>query len=77
MTTMTTGEFRSRIRARMPGPDGEAFVQAFDALTSIDTAAIAALEARLEALIVDYNTMIAKLNADTGVADTNYATTDA
>lgn len=38
---------------------------------------LAALRADMASRITDWNTLVAKLNADTGVADTNYATATA
>lgn len=80
MATMTTAEMRTRIRRHMPGAEGEQLIQALDAMqTDITTAQAAAVaaDARVTALVADYNTLVAKLNADAGVTDTDYATSSA
>lgn len=53
---------RQMLRARMPGREAEVLVQVFDALNT-DIATLKAWG----------DTLVAKLNADAGVTDTNYA----
>lgn len=80
MATMTTEQFRASIRARIPGREGEVLVEAFDALLTDATAGIAgaaAADARIDVLVTWANTLVAKLNADAGVTDVDYATTAA
>lgn len=85
MARKTVAEIRQMIRARMPGRQGEVFVQIFEALYDDITAIEADVEAAQGditaveedvALIDGWGTTLAtKLNADAGVTDVNYDTT--
>lgn len=59
---MTTKEMRDRICTRMPGPEGEEIVRCLDNQA-----------AAINSLVAWGTTLAAKLNADAGVTDVNYA----
>jgi alkyl hydroperoxide reductase subunit AhpC len=68
-TRLSTAVVRQMLRKHMPGREAEQIVQVIDALnTDLTTAETTAATFKSA-----FNTLVAKLNADAGVTDTNYA----
>lgn len=70
---LSTAEIRTRIRKRMPGAQGEEIIKALDGID----ADMVKIKTWADSVKTSMDTLVAKMNADAGITDTNYVSISA